>query len=415
MNRLLELEQQVLEEGREWTRQRLEARLQKEAQKIELEYRRAGMVLKEVRLRPLELRTVCGVVRIKVRHGYDPQQKRWICPPRQVWGLKAYQRVSPELQARLCYTATEVSSFETAAHMARRWGTPCSDDMIHHQVQNCGAKAAELELPPTPAAIQEAEFSLVIMMDGWMVRERSKDWGASPRKKNAQRIAWRDVKSAVIYRLDQRAEKEGGRGLLLEKFVVASPPLTDPLVFGAEVQKQAMRRGLARAERVYLVMDGAVYLWALAEDRFPQAIKTLDFHHASQHLWAVGHALYGEDTPEARQWVEPLLHQLRHGEEIKTINALEELLAKNLFSSRSQAGQTLQRETEYFRKHQDHLHYQLREKEGAPIGSGAVESLGGQLQRRFKTCDQFWMRQGLTHLLALSTTFRNHDDPYLWN
>jgi len=60
-------------------------------------------------------------------------------------------------------------------------------------------------------------------------------------------------------------------------------------------------------------MDGAVWLWDLAEDRFQDAVKTLDFHHASEHLWAVGRALYGEGTVETAIWVEKLLHSLRHG------------------------------------------------------------------------------------------------------
>jgi len=59
------------------------------------------------------------------------------------------------------------------------------------------------------------------MMDGWIARERVPGWGASPRKKAPERIAWHEIKSAVIYRLEQRAEKAGGRGLLLEKFIVA--------------------------------------------------------------------------------------------------------------------------------------------------------------------------------------------------
>ena len=50
-------------------------------------------------------------------------------------------------------------------------------------------------------------------------------------------------------------------------------------------------------------MDGAVWLWELAEDRFAEAIKTLDFHHARDHLWALAHELHGKDTPEAKAWV----------------------------------------------------------------------------------------------------------------
>ena len=85
---------------------------------------------------------------------------------------------------------------------------------------------------------------------------------------------------------------------------MACPPETTPVDFGAAVQAEARRRGLGRARYVYLVMDGAVWLWDLAEDRFASAIKTLDFHHASQHLWAVAHALHGEGTDPAKEWVE---------------------------------------------------------------------------------------------------------------
>ena len=45
---------------------------------------------------------------------------------------------------------------------------------------------------------------------------------------------------------------------------------------------------------------GAVWLWDLAEDRFATAIKTLDFHPASQHLWAVAVRFKNQD--EAHLW-----------------------------------------------------------------------------------------------------------------
>ena len=38
-----------------------------------------------------------------------------------------------------------------------------------------------------------------------------------------------------------------------------------------------------------------------------------------------------------------------------------------------------------------------------------------QLQRRFRTCGQFWGRPSLTHLLGLAVIFRNHDQNLLWN
>ena len=73
------------------------------------------------------------------------------------------------------------------------------------------------------------------------------------------------------------------------------------------------------------------------------------------------------------------------------------------------------REVNYFPEHEEHLHYNAMEDAGAPLGSGAVESLGKQLQRRLRGCGQFWGRPGLTSLLRLSVLVKNHDHPHIWN
>ena len=414
MNLLRQMEQTVLAEGREWMRRRLEKQLQAASDALEAICPKTGQGLRETRWRDLQLTTVVGVVKLRVRHGYSVGLGQWVCPARAAWGLEAYQRVSPELEARLCYTATEVGSYERAAKMAVRWGSPVSDDLVHQHVQQRGRAALELELPPPSLAACEPEFSLVIMMDGWMARERGPDWGASPRRKKAERVKWHEIKSAVIYRLEQQVKKEGGRGLLLEKYIVACPPETAPVDFGAAVQAEARRRGLGRARYVYLVMDGAVWLWDLAEDRFASAIKTLDFHHASQHLWAVGHALHGEGTDQAKEWVEKLLHDLRHGQEARVVRRLEQLL-ESPAQRPAEVQKVVEGEVNYFENHRDHLHYQAVAKAGAPIGSGAVESLGSQLQDRLRGCGRFWERPGITHLLHLMVLVRNQDDCHLWN
>jgi len=414
MNALRALEQAVLAEGQEWTRRRLETQLQAQSDALPAHCPQSGLPLQDTRWRDLQLHTVVGVVRLRVRHGYAPALARWICPAREAWGLEAYQRLSPELEARLTYTATEVGSYERAARMAATWGSPASDGCVHAHAQRLGRAAAQLLLPTPAPPPREPEFSLVIMLDGWMARERGPDWGAGPRKKNPQRIAWHEIKSAVIYRLEQRVETRGGRGLLVEKFAVATPPETAPVDFGAAVQAEARRRGLGRAQVVYLVMDGAVWLWDLADDRLASALKTLDFHHARDHLWTVAHLLHGEGTPEARAWVQPLLKSLRGGREARVVRRLEQLLEAPAVRPLAQQVE-LEREVRYFQNHRDPLHYQTMEEAGAPRGSGAAESLGKQLQQRLRGCGQAWSRQGLTHLLRLCVLFKNRDDPLLWN
>jgi hypothetical protein len=374
--------------------------------------------LENTRWRSMGLETVVGKVQLKVHSGYCPEQKAWQCPTRVAWGLQPYQRKTPELQARLAYTATVTGSYAEAEKLATTWGTPVSDTSIHQCVQELGEQAQELTLPTPVPAPKEAPFDLVIMMDGWLTRERGPDWGAGPRKKNPTRVEWKEIKSAVIYRLAQRAENASGRGLRLEKHVVATPPDTPPLDFGQAVRDEALRRGLARAQTVYLVMDGAVWLWELAEDRFKAAVKTLDFHHAREHLIinTIAEALYGTGTQKAKDWLAEQVQSMRQGDEALVVNRLEDLLQTQAQAKRPpKIRKTISREVNYFRAHQDHIHYEDRDNEGAPLGSGAVESLGKQLQRRLRGCGQFWRRSGLTNLLQLSVLAKNHELHHLWN
>lgn len=415
MNRLKQIEQEVLRAGREWMRAQLEKRLQEECLAVEMVSAKTGEELENTRWRSMGLDTVVGKVKLKVHQGYCPEEG-WVCPTRQAWGLKPYERKTPELQARLAYTATVVGSYAEAEKLATIWGTPVSDTSIHQCVQELGPQAQKLVMPTPVPAPWEAPFDLVLMMDGWLTRERGPDWSAGPRKKEPQRVEWKEIKSAVIYRLEKRAENASGRGLLLEKHVVATPPDTSPLDFGQAVRDEAMRRGLARAKTVYLVMDGAVWLWDLAEDRFRLAVKTLDFHHAREHLNTIAEALYGIGTQRAKDWLAQQVKSVRHGDEALVVNRLEDLLKSREQAKRpTKIRKTIAREVKYFRTHRDHIHYQDRESEGAPLGSGAVESLGKQLQRRMRGCGQFWERSGLSNLLKLSVLVKNNDLHLLWN
>jgi hypothetical protein len=47
-----------------------------------------------------------------------------VCPARPIWGPQAHQRLSPELESSVAYTASETASCEAAAKMARIWGSP---------------------------------------------------------------------------------------------------------------------------------------------------------------------------------------------------------------------------------------------------------------------------------------------------
>ena len=178
--------------------------------------------------------------------------------------------------------------------------------------------------------------------------------------------------------------------------------------FGRRVPAEARRRGLGQAPRVYVVADGGVWLWKLVADRLAAATGGLDFYPASQHLWELAHSLYPENAAGAQAWGEPRRHQLRHGGEAAGRPTLQNLPA--WCAQREQPRPALvAKETNYFEHHRAPIHYEARAAEGCPVGSGAMESLCGQLQGRFQRGGQFWTEPGRRRLMALEVARRNHD------
>ena len=374
----------------------------------------------------IELHSVAGVLAFEAAYGQDPQTRDWLCPTRVRLGLEAREAMTPELQERLCFTATQTLSYEAAAQVAAKWGSGVSCSAVYQHVQRRGEttrreRAAEVEraldvntraevVAAARAAAPSGEFSLVLMLDGWMIRERGEQWGLEPPEAAGERVDWREVKSGIVFRLEDRAESSGGRRMVLEKHIEAYRG--DPYEFGRRFYALALRQGLMQAQRVYVVADGAVWIWHVVEDRFSHAIPLLDFHHASQHLWAVAHAVSPQDD-DARAWVVPLLHQLRHGGEAGVLHGLQGLLELFLDLNEEQR-HTVEGAQNYFETHRDRLGYQRAADLGCPVGSGAMESTCSQLQDRFKRTGQFWIFQGHSNLMALDLARRNNEWNDIW-
>jgi hypothetical protein len=335
--------------------------------------------------------------------------------------------MSPVFEEHLCFTATLTGSYEAAASVARKWGAEADDSTIHAHVQSAGARAEALRRERIERALDPktrgqvvaeasehlpaGDFSLVIMMDGWMIRERGAQWGLKPPERQGDRVEWREMKSGIIFRLEDRGRSESGRRFIIEKYYEAHRG--EPFEFGRCLYAEALRRGLNQAKRVYVVADGAVWIWNLVEDRFPDATGVLDFYHACEHLWAIARELHGEEDGKARRWVKPLLRQLKHGGEKRVLRRLEDLLKPGKSLDKGSAG-AIRTGVEYFKTHRERLHYQAAGARGCPQGSGAMESTCSQFQGRFKRTGQFWSPHGEKHLLLLELARRNDDWDEIW-
>jgi hypothetical protein len=243
------------------------------------------------------------------------------------------------------------------------------------------------------------------MVDGCQVRYRGAGWGKKRTKKD--RVEWHELKLGVFYRHETSAQTAGGRGLLTDKILVHGQD--GAMELGRRLHWEALREGLGRARQTLFLGDGAEWVWNLKKDRWAGAWELLDFYHGSEHLWSLGRALHGEKEPALSEWVKPLRHQMRHGQEEQMLRQIAQI-----GSGHGESGKAIRREQNYFQTHAGRMNYQQIARRGWPIGSGAVESACRQTQTRFKRCGQFWTKEGLRHLCALNEARRNHHWDELW-
>jgi hypothetical protein len=367
--------------------------------------------LRQRRRRSLSLRSELGEVKLSVDYGQDPQSGQWGCPLLSAWELGPHQKITPAYAQKLCFTVTATGSYEEAAQVASTWASNIDDSTLHALVQRVGQRAQEkaqrrYELPPQERQPQEPASPLaVLMVDGCQIRYRGVGWGQH--KTQQDRVEWHELKLGVFYRHEASGHTQGGRGLLMDKVVVSWQE--GALELGRRLNWEALREGLGRARQTLFLGDGADWVWNLKADRWQDAMELLDFYHGSEHLWDLGRALKGQSEPALSQWVQPLRHQLRHGEEKKVLRQIADLPKR-----RGQTGKIIRREQGYFENHSGRMNYQAIANRGWPIGSGAVESACRQKQCRFKRCGQFWTANGLRNLCALDEARRNYHWDELW-
>jgi Uncharacterised protein family (UPF0236) len=364
------------------------------------------------------VRTRFGTIKFSRAKGYCPRCEEWYFPADDILGIDKHATASPGIQKAEALLASKMPAEEAARVMEQITGLPTDDSTLAREAKRQGDRAKKLRDKMNEEAcdtkgrwrvnkqvrkdIGTKPFTLVIEVDAFCIRERD-DWGKTEEllKKGEKPKRWHWVYAATVFRLDQRGQTQSGRPFILSRKYIATREGTESL--SKQLYAEAVREGLLIADNVLVIADGGVWIWKIAEDRFPRAAKRLDFYHAAQHLHAVANEIYGSGTKEAKQWVEPLLHQLRHGGEAGVIDTLSELIEEVEETHR----EVVEREFNYFDSHKDHLDYKAGADRGEPIGSGAMESTCRQLQCRFKRPGQFWSTDGDEALLTLKCFWKN--------
>ena len=163
------------------------------------------------------------------------------------------------------------------------------------------------------------------------------------------------------------------------------------------MRQDAIRRGLALALQVVLLIDGAEGLANMGRLCFPTATQIVDFYHAMEHAGKVLVALLGsKEHPDYKarlgRWAKRLLN-----------DKVEQLIAQ----SRKQCdgkpqAEAVEKELGYFLNNIARMQYGTFRRKGFFIGSGVIEAgCKTVIGARCKQSGMFWGEPGAQNVLAL--------------
>lgn len=367
------------------------------------------------RRKPRTMNSRCGTVHIaRIRLTCRGCGHSWL-PLQSALGLKAKQRTSGGLQHWEALLGG-LTIFSEAAHLLETLaGVHVGTETLRTHAEAAGtelegeqrAAMAHVQAMHEPAAgYAPVAETLLVEADGVMARYRDRHLDGTLIKGE-----WHEIKLGLV----------GGwqDGQLSSPSYVAARETAAS--FAPRLGTEATRRGAldvvgwrglgsdgggheAVLRRVVVIGDGARWIWEHVATTFgSERVEILDWYHCCQHLWAIGAAVYGADTPQTAAWVD-------HAKSLAWEHGAQPLLdwLALLHAPTEEVQKVLNTERGYFRGNANRMDYPIYRERGCPIGSGAVESAAKHLvQQRMKRAGMRWSELGARAILHLRCALLN--------
>lgn len=193
---------------------------------------------------------------------------------------------------------------------------------------------------------------------------------------------WKEAKTVSWYQVGPRYGKDDFHAQEIADYTTLEPAETfGELLWGTGVQHQA-----DRSSELIFVCDGAVWIWKLVAQYFPNAVQIVDWYHACQYLHAVADELL---PSEKDNWLSEMKTLLWDGQ-------IEDIIqeCRSLFK---QVGRPAERLISYYTNNFERMQYADFRAKGYFIGSGTVESACKQIvTMRLKRSGARWTHRGAT-------------------
>src|SRR5512136_1047382 len=324
---------------------------------------------------------------------YHAGKQHWHYPADAALGLETGH--TPALTRLICLEGAAETSYQKAEqHLAETGGIQVSARQIQRMVQRVGAAAQqwqEREAQPGGSAVP----ILYVSADGTGVPMRQEELVGRAGKQPDGTAKTRSAYLGCVF--TQHTTDEKGhpvRDYESTTYVSSFGPIEE---FGPCLRQDAIRRGLALALQVVLLIDGAEALANMGRLCFPTATQIVDFYHALEHAGRVLVALLGSrEHPDYKKrlgrWARRLLN-----------DKVEQLIAQARQECVGKAqAQAVEKELGYFVNNVQRMQYGTFRRQGFFIGSGVIEAgCKTVIGSRCKQSGMFWGEPGAENVLAL--------------
>jgi hypothetical protein len=324
---------------------------------------------------------------------YHAGKKQGHYPADAALGLESGH--TPALARLMCLEGADETSYQKAEqHLAETGGIHVCGRQIQRLVQRVGQAAQqwqEREAKPGGSAVP----IMYVSADGTGVPMRKEELAGRTGKQPDGSAKTRLAYLGCVF--TQHQTDEAGhpvRDYQSTTYVSSFAAIEE---FGPCLRQDAIRRGLALAMQVVLLIDGAEGLASMGRLCFPTATQIVDFYHAMEHAGKVLVALLGsKEHPDYKtrlgRWAKRLLN-----------DKVEQLIAQ---LRRESAGQpqaaAVEKELGYFVSNIPRMQYGTFRRKGFFIGSGVIEAgCKTVIGARCKQSGMFWGEPGAENVLAL--------------
>jgi len=295
-------------------------------------------------------------------------------------------KMSPYLQTKVIYVGQKEIFAEGSDSLRELGRIEVGAKQIERVSHYWGGEFAPVIASCTREETQKAKGLHYVMVDGAMIMTREEKW----KETKLGRIFPADE----LYRL---GNEENSRGW------IRSSNYTGHIGNCHEFFDKFSDK-VDLLEKFICIGDGASWIWDWCESNYPDAVRILDYWHATERMWKFIKSLYTSKSKQ-EQWIKVQEDLLWKDQVDQVLLNVEQLVVRKIVAKEEQASLIT-----YLKNNKDKMLYGTYKKNEWLVGSGPIESAHRTvIQKRLKVSGQRWTIPGAQKILNLRIAHKNNN------